>query len=255
LAAAGFLGLRCLRTPALTLAAFRPLLANMTNRMIARPLFHLATTISLLYFVGPTLNAAGIRASFPDQAVGWIANKATKEVVGTGFVAGERKDVVTCAHVVPGTNEFVFVPRVETPCALKCRYLLPRVDLAVCTVASNAVTNFFRFGDLKRVRPGDEIYYSTFDVNQGRWIPNSAIVTAVGASYNGGATLDFLEFAGVGLPEYSAGPGVYSGGPVFNARGEVLAIIRDGFTRSLIGAREATVVNRAYSVESLAVLN
>src|SRR5580704_10384969 len=151
--------------------------------------------------------------------------------IGSGFVFGPNKDVVTCAHVFAGalsqgeTNLFFSAQSFAMPRILKFKYFLPRYDLAVFSLSETVEGEPMVVGDFKKMRPGDKIYYYGFDSRFGTpQVPtammNVGIISATGSALNEGTTIDFLEFEGVGIPGYS-------GGPVFNERGELVAIMRE----------------------------
>ncbi len=107
-------------------------------------------------------------------------------------------------------------------------------------------------GDFKKIRPGDTIYYYGYDqkftdsVKIPAGMMNAGIVTATGSALNDGIIIDFLEFPGVGIPGYS-------GGPVFNDRGELVAMMREAWTRQGIKGGPPILMNRAFSLEFLRI--
>ena len=184
------------------------------------------------------------------------AEKFTTE--GSGFVFGPQHDVVTCWHVkavadntgetnllyLNGTNRFRISPK----------YMLPNYDLAVFTASPHIECPRTRVGDFKKMRPGDFIIYLGFDSRQSDQYKkatgvNISQITAVGSALNdNGVIVDFLEFPGVAIPGYS-------GGPVFNKEGEVVAIIREAWTKKGIKGGAETLMNRAFSIEILSILD
>ena len=69
-----------------------------------------------------------------------------------------------------------------------------------------------------------------------------------GSVVNAGAVVDFLEFEGKGLPGFS-------GGPVFNQEGKVVAIMREAWTKRGVKGGPAVLLNRAFSVQILSDLD
>lgn len=178
--------------------------------------------------------------------------------IGSGFVFGPNKEVVTCAHVfidalsLGETNMFFSAVSFARPRPLRFKYFLPRFDLAVFTVAPAIEGEPMVVGDFKKMRPADKISYYGFDTRYGT--PenpaakmNGGTVSAIGSALNEGVTIDFLEFEGVGIPGYS-------GGPVFNEKGELVAIMREAWTKKGIKGGESVLMNRAFSLEILSVL-
>ena len=108
-------------------------------------------------------------------------------------------------------------------------------------------------GDFRKMRPGDKIYYYGFDTRLSTpGLPaakmNQGIVQATGSTLNDGATIDFLEFEGFGIPGYS-------GGPVFNEKAELVAVMREAWTKKGISGGPETLINRAFSLDVLRVLD
>jgi S1-C subfamily serine protease len=179
--------------------------------------------------------------------------------IGSGFVFGPSKDVVTCAHVFIGasahgeTNLFYSAQGFSAPRQLQLKYILPRYDLAVFTVSPAVAGEPMVIGDFKKMRPGDKIYYYGFDTRYSTpGLPaammNEGIVEATGSALNEGTTIDFLEFEGFGIPGYS-------GGPVFNEKAELVAVMREAWTKKGIGGGPEVLINRAFSLDVLRVLD
>jgi len=73
---------------------------------------------------------------------------------------------------------------------------------------------------------------------------NDATVSATGVVLNNDFIVDFLEFVGRGIPGYL-------GGPVFNERGELVAVMREAWNRQGFKGGPTNLVNRAFSIEFL----
>jgi S1-C subfamily serine protease len=181
------------------------------------------------------------------------------QYIGSGFVFGPQHDVVTCWHVKNGaegvlhqTNLVFCLPETNSY-RLKLKYMLPKYDLAVFTSSPGIKTASCKSGDFKKLRPGDIICYVGYDAKlstlyEWRSIVHGAQIAAVGCALNDGVVVDFLEFVGQGLPGYS-------GGAVFNADGEVVAVMREAWTKKGVAGGPEMLINRAFSVEILSVLN
>ena len=63
-----------------------------------------------------------------------------------------------------------------------------------------------------------------------------------------GSKVDFIEFAGQAVPGYS-------GGPVLDRSGKVVAMIREGWQRTSLRGGSSERINRAFSTELLRVLD
>ena len=183
--------------------------------------------------------------------------------VGSGFVFGPQNDVVTCWHVMDGAEKvfhqtnLVFLSFTNRY-ALKLKYMLPKYDLAVFSPSPKITTAPFSAGDFKKLRPGETIFYIGFDVRKSNPsnsmnMINKSWIAATGCALNDGemkdaVIVDFLEFPGVGISGYS-------GGPVCNKDGEVVAILKEAWTRKAVTGGAEDIFNRAFSVEILSVLN
>jgi S1-C subfamily serine protease len=174
---------------------------------------------------------------------------------GTAFFAGSRGRIITAAHVVP-TGLFTFqgigknLKPEERVVTIKLAYQLPEYDLAVFDVVQgckDCVTckHPFEFGDGKKVRPGDKLFYLGWTPAQGTVQANIAEVQATGSAANGKTTIDFFEFNGVGLPGYS-------GGPVITTDGKVVGVMREAWMKQGVKGGVPLLMNRAFSIEPVA---
>lgn len=174
--------------------------------------------------------------------------------IGSAFVCGHDKDVVTCAHVAIDaaqfahcTNLYYVAPNMAK--LLKLKYCLPRYDLAVYSPDSEIPGDAFPMGDFKKVRPNDTIWYVGYDAaastpDRPMDVMRNATITAIGSTVNDGAIVDFIEFQGKGRPGYS-------GGPVFNESGELIAIMREAWTKQGVKGGTTVLINRAFSIDVL----
>lgn len=178
--------------------------------------------------------------------------------IGSGFVFGTENDVVTCWHV-KFISETIFrqtnllVLSGMDHYDLKLKYMLPKYDLAVFSCPPDFKQGHWKAGDFKRLRPGDTIGYERFDVRESSQynkatIVKTAQITAIGSALNDGVVVDFLEFQGEGIPGYS-------GGAVFNPNGELVAIMREAWKKKAGVGDQEVLINRAFSVEILSVLD
>jgi S1-C subfamily serine protease len=148
--------------------------------------------------------------------------------IGSGFVLGPQKDVVTCWHIWEGARtqlrdtNLLFVSG-QGVSNLKLKYTLPTYDLAVFSATPEISGTPFHAGDFSRLNEGDTILYMGYDKKQ-----SSVDETSMEIAYawaikkvpmtNAGVKVDTLFFAG------DTGLG-WSGGPVFNTNLEVVAVI------------------------------
>lgn len=195
--------------------------------------------------------------SVSNYAIGTIRDAATKRILGNGFVAtvGRQARVVTCWHVgeLMGnaalrksyqsveneTDKTVFLSNLEPAVSLE------GYDLEAFNIAKSFSFVPPELGDLKPIHPGDVVLYVGYNALDNSLAAAEGNVSAVGSVLNDGATTDFVEFEGSELPGYS-------GGPVFDRNGKVIAVIREGWTqRGLQPGMPDAFVNRAFSVEKL----
>jgi S1-C subfamily serine protease len=182
------------------------------------------------------------------------ANDTNTIPFGSAFVFGPNKQIVTCSHVSAGAwamgfTNLSYVAQTIGKRDLQLVAAFPRLDLAIYSCSEEIPGKPLDFGDFKRIRPGDTIFYAGFDARESKtnvimskmW---PAIVTAIGSELNEGAVIDFLEFEGEGIPGYS-------GGPVFNDKGEILAIMREAWTKQGIKGGAPVLINRAISLDVL----
>jgi S1-C subfamily serine protease len=206
-----------------------------------------AIGISVILLCCRTIHAQAINIDV--ESIGVISDASTGQKLGTGFITARNSDVVSCAHVVAGRTNLVYDSADETNSVrrLSLKYILPRFDLAVLRVEQTVPTKSMPLGDIRRIRPGDRIIYLGYKQGTHGIQANTAIVSATGAVLNDGAIVDFLEFQGEGLPGYS-------GGPVFDMSGGVVAVMREAWTKQGVKGGPQELINRAFSVGVLSTL-
>jgi hypothetical protein len=182
-----------------------------------------------------------------------IGNGGPGKIIGSGFAFGENKEIVTCDHVVAAakmlnqlTNLTFISGNQASPIRLKFR--LPKFDLAILAPELSIGGPPLRVGDFRKIRPGDQVVYIGYDqaasTNEPINLVNMAVVTATGSALNEGRTVDFLEFEGIGRPGYS-------GGAVLNSQGELVAVMREAWTKQGVKGGLPILINRAFSLEVL----
>ncbi len=182
------------------------------------------------------------------KTIGIIKDKKTKKILGSAFIVGAQQHLITCAHVAT-KGDFVYRGiAMQEDVNLKSVYFLPKYDLSVFSLAKPIDGDPLKFGDIKRVRPGDTIIYIGCDKNLLKMKHHKALVSSVGSAINKGTIIDFLEFKGKGIPGYS-------GAPVFDRKGNVIAILREGWNKKGIKGGKPILMNRAFSTEILSILD
>jgi len=144
------------------------------------------------------------------------------QIAGTGFIVGSPGRVITCEHVVASqlAFNFHFVNASGAHLPVTLETVLRRYDLSVLQFDFTNQIPPLPYGDIRRVRPGDDVVYIGWNVQDSKFRVSKAIVSAIGVALNDGVSVDFIEFEGEGIPGYS-------GGPILNHRGEVVALMRE----------------------------
>lgn len=223
------------------------------REMKMRRLLILAFALSLMMYHSVCY---GLKFYWARESIGTIETKEGK--VGTGFVVGNNRQVVTCAHVAVGSDYYYVpdydksVPQVKRKSfPIKLSYSFPRYDLSVLTANEDITQNPLQLGEFRRIRPGDLISYVGWDSKTNKLQKRDAYVLAKGEAVNDVlnniAVVDFIEFEGVGKPGWS-------GGPVFNSEGKVVALMREAWTKKGIKGGNDYLMNRAFSTNMLNIL-
>ena len=205
-----------------------------------------------LFCVFVLINIGTISAQFKlnTNAIGRIFKSPNDSTsIGSAFVAGRSKAIYTCSHVaISDTLWFSYIGR-DILFKIRVTYNLPSYDIAFLERTGGAQPTSLDFGDFSRVQPGDIIFYIGWDVPQNNYLIRQATVSAKGSVLlEEGAKVDFIEFEGEAIPGYS-------GGPVLDNAGKVVAIIREGWTRTSLKGGPSVRINRAFSIELLKVLD
>jgi len=188
--------------------------------------------------------------SIPFKAIGRIFLIPTDTVsIGTAFVAGKSKSIYTCSHVVKADTMWFFGYNSDYRYRIRLKYNLPNYDVAFLERTAGEQQEFLEFGEFNRIQPGDTIYYIGWNMIINAYKINKAIVLAKGSSFmESDVKVDFLEFEGEAIPGYS-------GGPVLDCGGKVIAMIREAWSKKGIKGGKVIKINRAFSIELLKVLD
>lgn len=183
----------------------------------------------------------------PDNSVGTI--HATNGVIlGTGF-AISSSNIITCAHVVsaqPNSRRFWYAGNIGAD-LFTLEKVLPKHDLSILHIDSTNNLKPLKFGDIKRIRPGDPIGYIGWNTNTKTLHGSVSVVSAIGVALNDGVSVDFIEFTGEGRPGYS-------GGPILNDKQEVVALMREAWNRRGVRGTNEVLVNRGFAIEPAMLL-
>lgn len=177
------------------------------------------------------------------ESIGTIVG-TNGQIVGSGFVVGSPGRIITCEHVVavqPIFN-YHFINAVGAHVPVTLETVLRRYDLAVLRLDSTNHLTPLPYGDIRRVRPGDDVVYIGWNTNKQALSVSKAVVSAIGVAANEGVSVDFIEFEGEGIPGYS-------GGPILNHKGEVVALMREAWNKRGVKGGAEVLVNRGFAIE------
>lgn len=136
--------------------------------------------------------------------------------LGSGFLVDADGHVVTSDHVVAGGGEIRV--RLQDGAEFEARLVGsdPKTDLALLKIDAGRPLPFLRLGDSDRIRAGDWVFAIGNPFGLGGTV-TAGIVSARGRDLPGGALVDFLQ---IDAPINRGN----SGGPAFNADGEVIGV-------------------------------
>ena len=165
--------------------------------------------------------------------------------VASGFVAGSKRLVITCAHVVQEGRQYTYAGvGMKRAVALILEQTLDTHDLAWFSTSSDLVKTPLVLGDFHKVRPRDVIFYRGWRQGGSQYVLDQTRVRATGQLAHRGATVHYLEFLGVAKPGFS-------GGPVFNKDLEVVALVTLAFAHKPHGVTRVEPMTQAFSIEVL----
>lgn len=187
----------------------------------------------------------------PDLAsIGFIVWDNT-QYAGTGFVLDTKRQVVTCAHVID-TNHLIYYSSISVNNSpgishkLKLVKLLPHYDLAILESEEDLCTQPLVCEKYFAFFPNQHLFYYGYNAIRSNDMvktiqANNAYLSSFGKTFEGNTVVDFIEFNGLGLPGYS-------GGPVLNEKGKVVAILREAWLKQGLKGGQIQLINRAYSI-------
>jgi S1-C subfamily serine protease len=180
------------------------------------------------------------------MSIGRIQQTPDGNRIGTGFVAGDGQHIFTCAHVAVSDTLVFFPFTSEYYYRIALQWILPEYDLAVFQRTAGEQKYSLELGDFNSVRPGDKILLFGWTSDNTLTMMTSEI-SAIGSVLNEGEIIQFLEFDADVIPGFS-------GGPVFNSRGQVIAMVREGWNQTGIKGGPTKVMARAFSTDLLRIL-
>lgn len=170
--------------------------------------------------------------------------------IGSAFVAGEQGNIYMAAHEAKSDTMFYrpFNPNPDTPIYWKIglKYRIDRFDLAVYGHPTGMAESL-PFGKFSLTRPGDEVLYIGWERTT-MMISRSATVISQGKHWYKGEQVDFIDLKGKGIHGYS-------GGPVINRDGEVIAVISTGWSKECESDSTEFQIVRAHSLDLFRILD
>lgn len=214
----------------------------------------LITTMIKYIFILLSLNSALIskgQSISPDgQSYGFIVFD-NDIYSGTGFVVNNKREVITCAHVIDTTKNIFYVTGAITHHGLikqklKVVKILPAYDLALLQSDVDLCTRPFISENAFHFFPNQHLFYLGYNFTKSNDTvksiqANNANISSLGKTFQGKTPVDFIEFVGVGIPGYS-------GGPVINDQGKIVGIMSQAWLRRGIKGGQTLIVNRAFSI-------
>jgi serine protease Do len=141
---------------------------------------------------------------------------STNQEFGSGFIVSKDGFVVTNNHVIDEASEISVGLNNGEKFKAKIVSIDKRTDLAVLKIDSEKEFKFAKFGDSSKARIGDLVIVVGNPFGLGLSV-STGIVSAKGRSLNNGQIDEFIQ------TDAAINNG-NSGGPMFNARGEIIGI-------------------------------
>jgi len=202
--------------------------------------------IALLSTLVGTAVSQAEEAKIVMTAIGRVLSLQTGERIGTGFVAGETHNVFMPAHVAI-KDTLLFQPHKSLyKFRIAIKYILDEFDLAIYQRTGGEQPVTYPLGNLDRMQPGDPVVYFGWE-NDSTLNGVATIISAKGQTIHKDEIVDFIDLQGHGIPGYS-------GGPVFNLQGQVVAMVVQGWDIVPLNSKTPVRVMRAFSVDLLRVL-
>ncbi len=170
--------------------------------------------------------------------------------IGSAFAAGEQGNIYMAAHEAKIDTMWYrsFNPNPENHYSLKIglKYKIDRYDLAVYG-HSGGMAESLPFGKFFLTRPGDKVLYIGWERSRVLQA-HVATVIAQGKHWYKGEEVEFIDLEGRGIRGYS-------GGPVLNENGQVIAVITSGWSEKCESDSTEYRIVRAHSLDLFRILD
>lgn len=166
-------------------------------------------------------------------------------IIGTGFVIDNM--IITASHVVTDQKELFFASNdLSRPYEIELVHNMPEEDIAVLKFKDDFKTSSLNLGKFTDIEMHASVMLVGFDKHKNMLskIASFPVVLGVGNFVNVSGPNDFIETNADVLP-------IYTGGPLFNGRGEVIALFRSGYVRENLKTGDRGVMAIAVSIDPL----
>ncbi len=209
--------------------------------------------IVLFFFNYIAKSQSQFEVNFPEQSVGTIMlDKSTP--IGTGFVLLNNHFVVTCNHVAKVEGDKWYFPLNSSKMyKLNLILFVKKGDIALFRTDDSIPTTPLIADTTFVFKNNSTIGYIGYDAENSS--PDNLKMSSHIGKIEANGRMDalvqgneigtsFIEFIGRGLPGYS-------GSPIFNNKGEVIAILSMAYYRANINYEEKVLVNRGLTIKPL----
>lgn len=164
---------------------------------------------------------------------------------GTGFVMGDARTVITCAHVYVSGRKISYKSTLDGQVHdLKIVHYDKYNDIAVLRSKEDLCVKPFQADNVSALSKGQHFFYIGYNKRYGvgkKLQVDNGHINGTGKIKVGEIVVDYIEFIGIAI-------GGYSGGPVINDNGKVIGLIRD--MRVLMDSKkDSVIINRAFSIK------
>jgi S1-C subfamily serine protease len=175
-----------------------------------------------------------------------IVPSEASSIVGTGFVVNNM--VITASHVIKDHKTLYFSSSdALEPYLVELVYNLPDKDIAVLKFKEKVKVTSLKLGKFEDVNMHSSVMLVGFDKFRNVLNKVATFPTVIGYGTSIEDITDSFDFLAAKAKVLPA----YSGGPIFNGNGEVIAILRSGYVTENIRTKERGTIAIAVSIDPL----